>query len=442
MFKCVTIVLICFLAFHSTLIYAQWTVQQLPTTQALTDVYFADTSNGWICGVDGIFHTTDGGSNWLLQYTGGVAKLSGLSSSECWAKFSKKLLHTTDTGVHWDSMFVGQYFDFDSIKFITQIFFLDCFTGWVIAQGYKNNATVGGMIRTTDGGKTWLHYDIQSLDPGVNYSTHIQFFDYNIGWIMGQSPLYRTNNGGASWDSLSNPGYGKLLDLQFLNPGVGWISSDAPVIATQVLKTVDSGKTWSLPLSFECSDLATYLRFADTFVGWVIQSTCIDGGHTEILHTSDGGTTWDKQFIYSPDFYYRANRVYCTDRDHVWIVGEHGILFRTSNGGVTGIEESKDVPPKEFSLMQNYPNPFNPSTIIKYELKARGHISIKVFNVLSQEVVTVLNETKEAGTYTVEWNGKDNNGKEIGCGVYFYRMIVIKGDGEVFISLRKMILLR
>ncbi|MBI4547437.1 MAG: T9SS type A sorting domain-containing protein [Ignavibacteriae bacterium] len=72
---------------------------------------------------------------------------------------------------------------------------------------------------------------------------------------------------------------------------------------------------------------------------------------------------------------------------------------------------------KEFALHQNYPNPFNPRTDIRLQLADYSHVVLKVFNILGQEIVTLLNEVKEPGEYTVEWDAS-----EFSSGVYFYRM--------------------
>ena len=71
--------------------------------------------------------------------------------------------------------------------------------------------------------------------------------------------------------------------------------------------------------------------------------------------------------------------------------------------------------PKEFALMQNYPNPFNPSTTINYQLPMNSHISLKVYDMLGNEVATLVNQTKEAGSYTAEFDGS-----KLSSGVYFY----------------------
>jgi hypothetical protein len=88
--------------------------------------------------------------------------------------------------------------------------------------------------------------------------------------------------------------------------------------------------------------------------------------------------------------------------------------------------------PASFALYQNYPNPFNPSTIIKYELPHSSFVTLNVYNTLGQEVSTLVNENKAAGTYTVEFDGK-----KLASGVYFYRI-----QAGQFVQSRKMIVLK
>jgi len=78
---------------------------------------------------------------------------------------------------------------------------------------------------------------------------------------------------------------------------------------------------------------------------------------------------------------------------------------------------------KNFDLRQNYPNPFNPTTTIEYSMPQRRRISITIYNISGQEMRKLLSEFKEPGTYKVEWDGKDNNGRVVSSGVYFYQMM-------------------
>jgi hypothetical protein len=93
--------------------------------------------------------------------------------------------------------------------------------------------------------------------------------------------------------------------------------------------------------------------------------------------------------------------------------------------------------PTRFILEQNYPNPFNPVTQIKYGITEPNNVELIIFNALGEEVRTLVNETKEAGYYNVEWNGTNNSGVKVGSGIYLYSL----RSGNSF-SVKKMILLK
>ena len=95
------------------------------------------------------------------------------------------------------------------------------------------------------------------------------------------------------------------------------------------------------------------------------------------------------------------------------------------------------VIPNDYSLSQNYPNPFNPSTMIKFSVPKLSHVTLKVYNMLGQELATLVNTYKAPGKYVVSWDGKDHAGKAVAGGVYFYR--IKAGD---FSKTMKMLLLK
>lgn len=92
---------------------------------------------------------------------------------------------------------------------------------------------------------------------------------------------------------------------------------------------------------------------------------------------------------------------------------------------VTDVEDENKIP-TEFSLEQNYPNPFNPSTIIEYQLPIVSNVSLKVYDILGNEIATLVNENKEAGNYAVEFNAS-----RISSGIYFYKL---QADNKTFIK--------
>ena len=95
-------------------------------------------------------------------------------------------------------------------------------------------------------------------------------------------------------------------------------------------------------------------------------------------------------------------------------------------------QESSVVLPLRHSLSQNYPNPFNPTTTIKYDLPIDSRVTLKVFNIIGQEVVTLVNDVQKAGYKSVEWNASN-----FASGVYFYRL-----HAGSYTNVKKLLLLR
>jgi hypothetical protein len=102
-----------------------------------------------------------------------------------------------------------------------------------------------------------------------------------------------------------------------------------------------------------------------------------------------------------------------------------------------GVDESPNTLISDYQLGQNYPNPFNPGTTIEYRLAGRQDVSLKVFNMLGQEVATLVNEPQNAGVYRVQWDGTDRLGQKAASGIYLFRFQA--GD---FVQTRKMLLMK
>ena len=93
---------------------------------------------------------------------------------------------------------------------------------------------------------------------------------------------------------------------------------------------------------------------------------------------------------------------------------------------------------KNIKLFNNHPNPFSQLTIINYELRTAGNVVLRIFDMLRQEVRTLMNENKPTGYHSVVWNGADNSGRQVSSGVYFYSLEL---DNRYSIT-KKMLLLK
>jgi hypothetical protein len=99
--------------------------------------------------------------------------------------------------------------------------------------------------------------------------------------------------------------------------------------------------------------------------------------------------------------------------------------------------------PETFALDPNYPNPFNPTTTISYSLPVSSAVTLKVYNLLGQEIATLVNGQHPAGVQEVVWDGKDNAGRVVPSGIYFYRISALPtAGGREFTQVRKMVLMK
>jgi hypothetical protein len=116
-----------------------------------------------------------------------------------------------------------------------------------------------------------------------------------------------------------------------------------------------------------------------------------------------------------------------------WIVGSCGTILKTTTGGASFAEESEiNEIPTDYNFSNNYPNPFNPSTKIRYSIPQISNVVIKFFDVLGNELETLVNEVKQTGTYEITWNAEG-----LPRGFYFYQL-----KAGSFIESKKMLLIR
>ncbi|MBK7447376.1 MAG: T9SS type A sorting domain-containing protein [Ignavibacteria bacterium] len=112
------------------------------------------------------------------------------------------------------------------------------------------------------------------------------------------------------------------------------------------------------------------------------------------------------------------NSVYFTDSLTGWVVGDSGIILKTTTGGIlTNFANTSTEIPDKYFLSQNYPNPFNPVTNLEFGIPELEFVSLKIFDVLGNEVSILVNENKPAGRYEVTFNGTG-----LPSGIYYYKL--------------------
>jgi len=171
---------------------------------------------------------------------------------------------------------------------------------------------------------------------------------------------------------------------------------------------------WSTDTSLGFTSSSMQFVSEDSAVGYIttqIDSTVV---YYYISATSNSGRSVNKPLV-APDGFYK---------------------FMVENS-VTNVTEL--IQPEDFILYQNYPNPFNPVTSIQYAVNRRQIVSLKVFDVLGNEVTTLVNEEKSAGSYEVEFTSHSGLSgiRELSSGIYFYTL-----RAGTFIQTKKMLLLK
>ncbi len=173
--------------------------------------------------------------------------------------------------------------------------------------------------------------------------------------------------------------------------------------------------------------------------------------YTTIKYYPNGDTAWVIRYNSPANNTDAASALAVDDSCNVYVTGtsynsltytDYTTIKYVKNPSGVGDEVESSEKPSEFSLSQNYPNPFNPTTTIKFKVqgsrfKVPLHTTLRIYNLLGQKVRTLVDEPKWAGDYTVQWNGKNDQGEQLASGVYFYLLKV----GENTLA-KKMVLLK
>ncbi|MCL5019693.1 MAG: T9SS type A sorting domain-containing protein, partial [Patescibacteria group bacterium] len=148
------------------------------------------------------------------------------------------------------------------------------------------------------------------------------------------------------------------------------------------------------------------------------------------------GTNWKTYTTNDGLIYDSVNSIAVDSAGNMW--------FGTSNGvSMLKLEKSTAIAheenlPTNFALEQNYPNPFNPTTTIKYQLPKDAQVQMVIYNILGQEVKTVISEQLPAGIHEVKWDATDKFGNKVASGIYIYRMETNTG----FAQARKVVFMK
>lgn len=407
-----------FILLISTRVLAQsgWYTQSSGTSQKLNSVYFTDSISAYIVGDNGtILKTTNGGTEWnqinnQIQVNIYDAYFSDMNNGIIICD-SGKIFNTNNAGIDWIEKSLGINDKLSSLEFI------DTLNGYIVGKN-------GLILKTSDGGKNWVSIGSSSFLELRDLS----FINKDLGFIVGRSHKFRkTTDGGNNWFILDNPSvpWASWDGVDYVNESIAFVVGDF-----RILKTTNTGDNWT-EMDLHIFYSLHKIKFSTDSIGFIVGDYSSKG---IILKTTDCGQSWIE--FRNSIKYTSLYGIFIYDNYNATAVGENGTVLRTKNGGVTFIEDENNILPKEFSLFQNYPNPFNPSTSINYQLPIAGNVSLKVYDVLGNEVTTLVNEYRPAGSYEVEFKSTLAS-HQLANGVYFYQLKA--GD---FVETKKMILLK
>ena len=401
-----------------------------------------------------------------IVYAGGTEVSSDTSNSD-------NLFKSIDGGDNWTSL--GVFFsevtaiaiDPDSSNIIYLVVSI---------------ATTGetGLMQTTDGGESWELWDPEynyyftnrldadiTIDPNDPNIVYVPLLDgiakstdrgmswtkmetgYILQWVLRVQPdnsqvlylatisngILKSEDGGENWRAIGLQGQRvNALEIDPKNPNILYAATPGEGI----YKSVDYGENW--------------VQVNNGLTGLTFKNLAIDPLNTDVIYaaqeggvlfrSSNGGASWSE--INAEGIGIWAFTLDPTNPAIIYAGGAGGV-HRLDVSTLVAVAEENAAAPQTFSLAQNYPNPFNPETVIEYQLQGKRSARLRIYNVMGQEVRTFVEETKPAGAYRVRWDGRDDGGKAVPAGVYFYRVELggaARGGRNDFVQTRKMSFLK
>jgi photosystem II stability/assembly factor-like uncharacterized protein len=414
---------------------AGWTTQTSGVTSSLRSVDAVSSAAAWISGASGVvLRTTNAGATWVRVDSArlGTATLHCIDAVDASTAFvganpsaGGEIYKTTNGGVTWSNVFSQTGGFIDAIKMYDQV------------NGIALGDPVGGkwtILRTSDGGATWNRIPTEPNQIGTEsgYNNSMATIGTTHIWFgSNASRIYRTTNAGVTWDTARVP-FAAITGIGFLDASIG--VAGAGSAGNAAARTTDGGVTWS-PVTVPGPAASIYGVTARGTDFW-----CVKG--TRILRSTDRGLAWDSVYVASSGTFQHMNVAVQGASVAGWAL--------TSTGGIhamymplTGVREVSGEIPAEFALSQNYPNPFNPSTTIRYTLPTASAVTLTVYNMLGQKVVTLADEVQGAGTFDAVWDGRNGYGSAVATGVYLLRIDARPADGGTpFNAIRKMVLMK
>jgi photosystem II stability/assembly factor-like uncharacterized protein len=372
-----------------------------------------------------ILISTDAGLTWTYSDSG----TNNMSSEAQYIKIDNndKIFFTgkganihrsTDNGNSWE--FLNAFWDVRSFSISNNNF---------VFAGVDDQPTLY-LVRSTDSGNTWeditsiIHRPVWALE---SFQNHI--------YAGAEGRLYHSSDYGVSWDSITIFTSGSILTI-FIN------DSNYIFVGTWgdgVYISKDEALSWQkIFSSTKC--ISSIQEDHEGFLFITQGGYCYSS--EKVFRSSDSGLNWTKTENGLPDIW--LSSLFIASDNSLYLTSHgHGIYKSTNKGEnwfqvgpLSGIKDENKELPKEFGLNQNYPNPFNPSTKISWQSPVGGHQTLKIYDVLGNQVANLIDEYRNAGSYEVEFKSSVGS-LQLASGIYFYRL-----QAGSFVQTKKMVLIK
>jgi photosystem II stability/assembly factor-like uncharacterized protein len=309
-----------------------------------------------------------------------------------------RILRSTDQGLSWlETSFQDN----------------DAYTLIALPNGELWAGTLKGVFKSSDLGQSWPEMGLTGL---AVYALHIDSHGHIFAGTAGNG-IWVSRDEGKTWSQTDFPrGYN----------AVNCINSDAGdrifagTFNGGIFRSLNDGTKWSR-IGLDSVSVNAILLTAD-------KKMYVGANTKGVLGSSDYGDTWTT--LNSGLLDLNVTSLLVTQKGYMYAgTLNNGVWHSTMP--ITSIQEKNRRLPYDFLLEQNYPNPFNPNTTIQYSLPRSSYVTLKIYNVLGEEVATLVAANLSAGRHQVKWKAE-----KMGAGVYVYRLQA--GD---LIQTRKLVLL-
>lgn len=437
-------------------------------------------------------HPTDF-NTYYIATDGGVFKTTDFGESfvSCNGRFQTHQFYNGTSCSQQDSLFMmGGLQDNSTVIYDGDLAWIKAIGGdgsWTAINTNNDNIIFGSsqglaIRKSTNRGNSFF-----SISPPGSANTAF-IAPYKIFWedgdiiYAGRDKIFKSTNGGTNWTATNNNIYldGGLFALAI---DISYQNSDKVFVATapaspfrgNIFRTINGGDSWtnitgSLPDRF-FSDIAV-----DPNDDEIVYVTFYGFGSGHVFKSTNSGDSWTDMTGTLPDVPTLAVIVDPNNSDHVYVGNDLGVYASTNAGDtwsifseglpnaviamdlhisrsndvirvathgngayerklistfVAGMEPDPIVI-SDFMLEQNYPNPFNPTTTISWHMPNDGFVSLKIFDLLGNEITELVNEAESAGSHRYEFDAAN-----LSSGTYFYRL-----EAGNFVETKKMIILK